>query len=84
MKLQHIMNKHNIDTKAPFIIGLAGGTASGKKYRILTHLVLGMKKSIKRKKGVKKDFEKSNLDYYLIPHQKKNYHLCHLRNKWGH
>jgi len=30
MKLQHIMNKHNIDTKAPFIIGLAGGTASGK------------------------------------------------------
>ena len=54
MKLQHIMNKHNIDTKAPFIIGLAGGTASGKKYRILTHFVLGMKK----RKGLKKILKK--------------------------
>ena len=36
MKLQHIMNKqknieNNIDIKAPFIIGLAGGTASGRQ-----------------------------------------------------
>ena len=70
MKLQHIMNKHNIDTKAPFIIGLAGGTASGKKYRILTHLVLGMKKSIKRKKGVKKEFKKVILIIIWSPTKK--------------